>query len=43
MKARYKGMKKSSEEERVEGKISVFSPFSESMAGLWDWQRLVGI
>lgn len=33
----------SSEEERVEGKISVFSPFTESMAGLWDWQRLAGI
>lgn len=30
------------EKKREEGK-DVFSLFTESMADLWDWQRLVGI
>ena len=29
--------------EERRGKRGMFSPFTESMAGLWDWQRLVGI
>lgn len=43
IKARYKGMREVEKKSGRGGERCMFSPFTESMAGLWDSQGLVGI